>query len=87
MGRIATGAGDILKGDLAVFAARLIIGDAMANPSVAGIVGGVAVVIGHNWSVFMGFHGGAGTTANIGTSIAIWPLSALWLLPLAATSV
>ena len=48
----------------------------------AKIVGGVAVVIGHNWSVFMGFHGGAGTTPNVGASIAIWPLSALWLLPL-----
>ncbi len=79
---IATGAGDILKGFLAVFAARLIIGDAVANPSVAGIVGGIAVVAGHNWSVFMDFRGGAGTAPNVGASIAIWPLSALWLLPM-----
>ena len=79
---IATGAGDILKGFLAVVIARLIVGDAVANHSVAEVVGGVAVVIGHNWSVFMGFHGGAGTTANVGASIAIWPLSAVWLLPL-----
>ena len=79
---IATGAGDILKGFLAVFAARLIIGDAVANPSVAGIVGGIAVVAGHNWSVFMNFRGGAGTAPNVGASIAIWPLSALWLLPM-----
>jgi len=79
---IATGAGDILKGFLAVAIARLIVGDAVANHSVAEIVGGVAVVVGHNWSVFMGFRGGAGTTPNIGASIAIWPLSALWLVPL-----
>ena len=79
---IATGAGDILKGFLAVVVARLIIGDAVANPSVAGIVGGVASVVGHNWSVFMGFRGGAGTATNVGASIAIWPLSALWLLPM-----
>lgn len=79
---IATGAGDILKGFLAVAIARLIVGDAVMNPSVAGIVGGVAAVAGHNWSVFMGFRGGAGTTPNIGASIAIWPLSALWLIPL-----
>jgi len=79
---IATGAGDILKGFLAVAIARLIVGDAVVNHSVAGIVGGVAAVAGHNWSVFMGFRGGAGTTPNIGASIAIWPLSALWLIPL-----
>ena len=79
---IATGAGDILKGFLAVAIARLIVGDAVANHAMAEIVGGVAVVLGHNWSVFMGFRGGAGTTPNIGASIAIWPLSALWLIPL-----
>jgi glycerol-3-phosphate acyltransferase PlsY len=79
---IATGAGDILKGFLAVAIARLIVGDAAVNPSLAEVLGGVAVVVGHNWSVFMGFRGGAGTTPNIGASIAIWPLSALWLIPL-----
>jgi acyl phosphate:glycerol-3-phosphate acyltransferase len=79
---IATGAGDILKGFLAVIIARLIVGDAVADNAVAEIVGGVAAVIGHNYSVFMGFRGGAGTTPNVGGAIAIWPLSALWLLPL-----
>jgi len=79
---IATGAGDILKGFLAVAIARLIVGDAAANPALAGVLGGVGVVAGHNWSVFMGFRGGAGTTPNVGASIAIWPLSALWLLPI-----
>ena len=79
---IATGAGDILKGFLAVAIARLIVGDAAVNPSLAEVLGGVAVVVGHNWSVFMGFRGGAGTTPNIGASIAIWPPSALWLIPL-----
>lgn len=79
---IATGAGDIAKGFLAVVIARLIVGDGAPNPAWAEVVGGVAVVIGHNWSVFMGFRGGAGTTPNVGAAIAIWPLSALWLLPL-----
>ncbi len=79
---IATGIGDILKGFLAVVIARLIVGDAVADQAVADIVGGVAAVIGHNYSVFMGFRGGVGTTPNVGGAISIWPLSALWLLPL-----
>jgi glycerol-3-phosphate acyltransferase PlsY len=79
---IATGAGDILKGFLAVVIARLIIGDAVANHSVAEILGGIAVVAGHNWSVFLGFRGGAGTAPNVGACIAIWPVSALWLVPI-----
>jgi glycerol-3-phosphate acyltransferase PlsY len=79
---IATGAGDILKGFLAVVLARLIVGDGPAMHSLAEVVGGIAVVAGHNWSVYMGFRGGAGTAPNVGASIAIWPLSALWLLPM-----
>lgn len=75
---IATAAGDILKGFLAVVLARWIAGPI----PVAEVLAGLAAVVGHNWSVFMGFHGGAGTTPNIGVSIALWPLSAVWLLPM-----
>ncbi|MCA9982288.1 MAG: glycerol-3-phosphate acyltransferase [Anaerolineales bacterium] len=33
---------------------------------------GVLVVIGHNWSIFLGFGGGAGTTPNVGWATLIW---------------
>jgi glycerol-3-phosphate acyltransferase PlsY len=33
---------------------------------------GAASVIGHNWSVFLKFGGGAGTGPNVGWSGAIW---------------
>lgn len=75
---VATATGDILKGFLAVVLARWIVGP---NPVVE-VLAGLAAVVGHNWSVFMGFRGGAGTTPNIGVSIALWPLSAVWLLPM-----
>ena len=40
---------------------------------------GVMSVIGHNWSVFMGWRGGAGTGPNVGWGTAVW-----WpMLPLA----
>ncbi len=75
---ILTGAGDILKGIAAVLAARAIAGHVPAVETLAG----VAAVIGHNWSVFLGFRGGAGTGPNVGACIALWPLSAVWLIPL-----
>jgi acyl phosphate:glycerol-3-phosphate acyltransferase len=75
---VLTGIGDVLKGVAAVIVARLITGDWLVGQAVAG----VAAVIGHNWSIFLGFKGGAGTGANIGVCIGLWPLSALWLIPL-----
>jgi acyl phosphate:glycerol-3-phosphate acyltransferase len=78
---IATGAGDILKGFLAILATRLIMGNS-PNLVWAEVVAGIAAVIGHNASIYLGFKGGAGTGPNIGVCIALWPVSAIWLLPL-----
>lgn len=78
---IATGVGDILKGFLAIVVARLIVGDSSLTVW-AEVVAGVAAVIGHNASIYLGFKGGAGTGPNVGVCIALWPISAIWLLPL-----
>ncbi len=78
---IATGAGDILKGALAIIVARWIM-NGSPNTVWAEVVAGFAAVIGHNASIYLGFKGGAGTGPNIGVCIALWPISAIWLLPL-----
>lgn len=78
---IATGAGDILKGFLAIVVARWIMGGS-PNLIWAEVVAGIAAVIGHNASIYLGFKGGAGTGPNVGVCIALWPISALWLIPL-----
>jgi glycerol-3-phosphate acyltransferase PlsY len=78
---ILTGLGDILKGIIAILVARWVMGDS-PNRVWAEVVAGVAAVIGHNASIYMGFKGGAGTGPNIGVCIALWPISAVWLLPL-----
>ncbi len=70
--------GDLIKGILAILFARWITGGAVWGD----VLAGVAAVLGHNWSIYIGFKGGAGTGANIGACIGIWPLSALWLIPL-----
>jgi len=58
---ILTAAGDFLKGLSAVLIARAVLGS-----SVGEVLAGVAAVAGHNWSVFLGWRGGAGTATNLG---------------------
>lgn len=75
---VLTAIGDFIKGILAIMVARWI-----TNGAVWGdVLAGVAAVVGHNWSAYIGFKGGAGTGANVGVCLGIWPLSALWLVPL-----
>jgi len=77
--------GDAAKGYVAVLLARLVLGqEALATNigAVASALAGLGAVVGHNWSVYLGFKGGAGTAPNIGASIALWPVSGLYLAPL-----
>ena len=61
--------GDGLKGGLAVLLARL-----MGGTPLALAIAGVAVILGHNYSVFLGWDGGAGTATAIGAALFINPL-------------
>ncbi len=77
--------GDGAKGYVAVVLARLVLAPSHLSPgwaTVTAVVAGLAAVCGHNWSVYLGFKGGAGTAPNIGAAIAFWPLAALYLVPL-----
>jgi glycerol-3-phosphate acyltransferase PlsY len=76
---IPTLLGDALKGVAAVLLIRYIAGaflpdvDAMAVAAAAALAGGAAVV-GHNWSLYFGFKGGAGGITTAATILAISPL-------------
>lgn len=75
---ILTTVGDFLKGTCAVLIARAVLGNSIGEALV-----GVAVVVGHNWSIFLGWRGGAGTSTSLGVITALyWPV-ALALLILA----
>lgn len=63
--------GDFLKGMCAVLIARAVRGN-----SIGEVLVGVAAVMGHNWSVFLGWKGGAGTATNLGVISALyWPVA------------
>jgi glycerol-3-phosphate acyltransferase PlsY len=73
---VFTGLGDASKATLAVLVARWLHG-----PSLLLALAGAAAVVGHNYSLFLGFQGGAGTGASIGGALALWPVSGLITIP------
>ncbi len=62
--------GDSIKGIVAV-----LIGKAFGGETL-GVICGVAVIIGHNWPVFLKFKGGKGIATSIGVGFMVHPLSA-----------
>ena len=58
---ILTASGDFLKGMIAVWIGRAVLGSSDGE-----VLVGLAAIAGHNWSVFLGWRGGAGTATNLG---------------------
>lgn len=80
-----TAVGDVLKGAVAIWIARAVFGPLLPEVWLpwAEIVVGLFAIIGHNWSIFLGWRGGAGTGPNVGWASAVW-----WpLAPIAAVVV
>lgn len=79
---IITSISDVLKGFVAVWVSRYFLGDGVGELLLPwlSITAGAFSVIGHNWSVFLKWRGGAGTGPNVGWATAVW----LPMLPIAA---
>ncbi|GAP64666.1 glycerol-3-phosphate acyltransferase PlsY [Ardenticatena maritima] len=71
---ILTAITDAFKGILAVLLVRMLITDNEMAAQLAGLF----AVVGHNWSIFLKFKGGAGTMPNLG---AMATLSATMFVP------
>lgn len=71
---ILTALSDVLKGACAVWVTRALFGAALtpAQAAWATATAGLAAVVGHNWSIYIGFGGGAGTTPNVGWASTLW---------------
>ncbi len=85
---LITGILDFGKGALAVWIAGQIAPG--ISQAIAQVLAGAAVIMGHNYSIFLGFHGGAGVGTSLGALVIIyWPaavaLLVLLLLVIAAT--
>ncbi|HMN31495.1 MAG TPA: glycerol-3-phosphate acyltransferase, partial [Caldilineaceae bacterium] len=94
---IPTVVGDAIKGAVAVWIVRGLGGLLFPEPVVMSVpeatsrlialqlavaLAGGAAIIGHNWSVFIGFKGGAGGITSAATTMAISPLvgGMVWLI-------
>jgi len=69
---------DVLKGSLPVAIAGATLGyasgDALSSADAFVWVGiGIASVLGHMFSIFLGFKGGKGVATGFGVLLAIWP--------------
>jgi len=71
-GLALTSLGDISKGIAAVWVARFLMYLAPASWTAwVETLAGIAAVVGHNWSVFLRFKGGAGTATTVGVLAAM----------------
>ncbi|GLV47040.1 glycerol-3-phosphate acyltransferase [Thermus sp. LT1-2-5] len=68
---------DVFKGGIAVLLARWV---GIEGPLLGGVA--LAAVLGHNYSVFLGFRGGKGVATSFGTLLFLDPVLALWTLPI-----
>jgi glycerol-3-phosphate acyltransferase PlsY len=75
---------DLLKGVVAVVLAGLImgrgylvIGNFGFGTLVAQVLAALAAVVGHNWSIFLGFKGGRGVATFFGGLVALCPIAAI----------
>lgn len=71
---VLTAVGDVLKAAIAIWLVRALFADRLSPGWLpwAEVTAGIMSVIGHNWSVFLGWTGGAGTGANVGWAGAVW---------------
>lgn len=65
---------DVVKGILAVLAARTFASDV----EWLHVLAGVAAIVGHNWPVYFGFRGGKGIATTIGVTATLISLPALY---------
>lgn len=78
--------GDILKGVLPTLLATRLLPYGHWGIAAAGL----ATILGHNWSAFLGFRGGKGVATGLGVLVVLsWPATAVfaivWLATVAAT--
>jgi len=68
---------DTLKG-----VAGVLIGSYLTNSEIGAVVGGLAAIAGHNWSVFIKFKGGRGVATAFGILLTITPKVVVILVPI-----
>ncbi len=83
---LLTGITDVLKGAIGVWITHYLFAGVLGETWLpwAATFSGVMAVTGHNWSIFLKWGGGAGTSPNVGWASTVWwplfPISLLTML-------
>ena len=79
---------DVAKGAAAVLLTRALYqAGPPGSPEWVAAAAGVAAVVGHNWSAFIGFAGGRGVATSAGGLLVLSPWTLLMLVPIVAAVV
>ena len=78
---LVSGVADVLKGLVPVLLARW-----LGLPDGTEILAGLAVIVGHNWPLWLGFKGGRGLAPTLGVLLALDPRLCFLLLALMGLS-
>jgi len=70
---------DALKGAVSVWVAVWLLGP--SNEAIGMVLAGLCAILGHNYSIFLRFKGGAGGAPCVGAAMGIWPLSVFIIAP------
>ncbi len=72
---------DTLKGFLIMYISDLMFSDVYSSHSAIGmLIGGVAVVVGHNFPFYLNFRGGKGIATTFGVALYLNPFGAMCML-------
>ena len=65
---------DLLKGVVGVWLGTFFFGAALAL-----VLGGIFAIVGHSWSLFLGFKGGKGVATGLGVILMLMPKATLFV--------
>jgi glycerol-3-phosphate acyltransferase PlsY len=68
---------DVLKGFLAVKLAASLAAVGGASPVLGGVLGAIACILGHNYTIWLGFKGGKGIATSAGVLLGLFPPSVI----------
>ncbi len=72
---VTAGLIDIAKGALPP-----LVGESIGLSETTGILAGLAAVVGHDWSLWLGFQGGRGQATILGLLLVVFPAGLLWVV-------
>jgi glycerol-3-phosphate acyltransferase PlsY len=73
---------DSSKGFLAVKLGMLFAAHSLLSPVVGGVIAAIACILGHNYTVWLGFKGGKGIATSGGVVLALFPFLVICFLAL-----